>query len=273
MFNRIHQKLGTAGFIISIVALVAALGGGAYAASGGLNGKQRKEVQKIAQQEAKKVGGASTSTAGPAGPQGSAGPAGAKGDKGDAGGAGPAGPTGPAGATGATGAAGAAGKSPSVVALGPQIANCEGVGGVKVVGAGGEEAFACNGEGGEGGNRKTQTGLYEVLGASGVTIPAFEFSVTTISFPVEVKKPPTEVVAVKPSTESGGPSPEEKEKCPGENTSPKAAPGVLCLYTSEPAAQVSIEPLFSSISNVGVTVFLAEKAAQDFGSWAATEAE
>ena len=33
MFDRIHQKLGTAGFVISIVALVAALGGGAYAAS------------------------------------------------------------------------------------------------------------------------------------------------------------------------------------------------------------------------------------------------
>ena len=30
--SRIHQKLGTAGFIISIVALVAAFGGGAYAA-------------------------------------------------------------------------------------------------------------------------------------------------------------------------------------------------------------------------------------------------
>ncbi|MBA3867401.1 MAG: hypothetical protein H0X42_13840 [Solirubrobacterales bacterium] len=52
--SRIHQKLGTAGFIISIVALVAALGGGAYAASGGLSGKQKKEVEKIAKKDSAK---------------------------------------------------------------------------------------------------------------------------------------------------------------------------------------------------------------------------
>jgi hypothetical protein len=48
MLRRVHQKLGTAGFVISIVALVAALGGGAYAASGSLSGKQKQEVSKIA---------------------------------------------------------------------------------------------------------------------------------------------------------------------------------------------------------------------------------
>jgi hypothetical protein len=106
MFKGIHQKLGTAGFIISIVALVAALGGGAYAASGGLSGKQKKEVTKIAQTEAKKF-----AKAGPTGATGPAGPAGAKGDAGAAGATGPAGPTGSAGPTGPTGPAGQKGAN------------------------------------------------------------------------------------------------------------------------------------------------------------------
>jgi hypothetical protein len=101
MFNRIHQKLGTAGFIISIVALVAALGGGAYAASGGLNGKQKKEVEKIAKKYAGKPG--QNGANGPAGPAGAAGPKGDKGDAGANGGAGAAGPTGPQGAQGPQG--------------------------------------------------------------------------------------------------------------------------------------------------------------------------
>ena len=48
MFSRIHEQLGTAGFVISIVALVFAMAGGAIAANGGLNGKQKKEVKKFA---------------------------------------------------------------------------------------------------------------------------------------------------------------------------------------------------------------------------------
>jgi hypothetical protein len=100
MLNRIHQKLGTAGFIISIVALVAALGGGAYAASGGLNGKQKKEVEKIAKKYAGKQG-----ASGPAGPAGPAGTAGAKGDTGAPG------TNGTNGTNGSNGAPGAPGKN------------------------------------------------------------------------------------------------------------------------------------------------------------------
>jgi hypothetical protein len=80
MISRIHGKLGTAGFIISIVALVAALGGGAYAASGGLTGKQKKEVEKIAKKYAGKPG--ATGATGAAGAKGDSGAAGAKGDTG-----------------------------------------------------------------------------------------------------------------------------------------------------------------------------------------------
>ncbi len=56
MINRIHNRLGTAGFVVAIVALVAALSGVAIAANGGLSGKQKKEVKKIAKQFAGKNG-------------------------------------------------------------------------------------------------------------------------------------------------------------------------------------------------------------------------
>lgn len=91
MSRRIHEKLGTAGLIISMIALVAALGGGAYAASGGLTGKQKKEVEKIAKKVAKP------------------GPAGTPGATGSQGAAGPAGPAGAAGKDGVDGANGAPG--------------------------------------------------------------------------------------------------------------------------------------------------------------------
>lgn len=102
MLKRFRDQVGTAGFVISIIALVAALGGGAYAASGGLTGKQKKEVTKIAQTEAKKNAGKQgpagpAGTPGATGPAGAAGPAGAKGDKGDKGDPGEKGEKGDAG--------------------------------------------------------------------------------------------------------------------------------------------------------------------------------
>jgi hypothetical protein len=55
MISRIHSKLGTAGLVVALVALVVALTGVAFAASG-LNSKQKKEVKKIAKQFAGKQG-------------------------------------------------------------------------------------------------------------------------------------------------------------------------------------------------------------------------
>jgi collagen type VII alpha len=109
-----HQKLGTAGFIISIVALVAALGGGAYAASGGLSGKQKKEVTKIAQTEAKKFAGKTGAT----GSAGANGTNGAKGDTGAAGSTGAEGKQGPEGKPGKEGPEGEPGEDGSPWTLG-----------------------------------------------------------------------------------------------------------------------------------------------------------
>jgi collagen triple helix repeat protein len=105
MLSRIREPFGKAGLTVAVVALVMALVGGAYAATG-LNGKQKKEVTKIAKQFAGKPGApGAAGAAGPAGPQG------AKGDEGAAGSNGATGPTGPTGKTGATGATGKTGAT------------------------------------------------------------------------------------------------------------------------------------------------------------------
>jgi hypothetical protein len=95
MFSRIHQRLGTAGFAIAIVALIVALGGAAYAAMPGLNSKQKKEEKKIAKSFAKPGAPGAPGPAGAKGAAGAQGASGANGANGEAGGTGPEGPPGP----------------------------------------------------------------------------------------------------------------------------------------------------------------------------------
>jgi Collagen triple helix repeat (20 copies) len=90
MFSRIHSKLGSAGLIVAIAALVVALTGSAFAA-GVFTKKQEKQIIKIAKKYAGKQG--------PQGPPGSQGPAGAPGKEGARGPEGPRGEIGPAGPT------------------------------------------------------------------------------------------------------------------------------------------------------------------------------
>ncbi|HEX2097251.1 MAG TPA: hypothetical protein VHF50_07785 [Solirubrobacterales bacterium] len=120
MFSSFRNRFGIPG-VISVIALVFAMLGGAYAAndSGGDGSKASASAK------AKKGPRGPRGPKGPAGPQGPAGAAGAKGDTGAAGangangkdGApglqgqkGATGPTGPAGATGVTGPEGAEGS-------------------------------------------------------------------------------------------------------------------------------------------------------------------
>lgn len=91
MFTRIHHRLGTAGFVVALVALIAALTGAAYAADK-LSGPEQKEVKKIAKKFAGKPG--PVGPAGPPGPAGQAGPQGATGAQGPQGATGPEGPEG-----------------------------------------------------------------------------------------------------------------------------------------------------------------------------------
>jgi hypothetical protein len=96
MLSKIHQRLGTAGFVLAVVALVVALSGAAYAALPGLNSKQKKEVKKIAKGLVKP---GPPGSPGPVGPAGTNGTTGAQGGSGSAGGTGPEGKEGPPGPT------------------------------------------------------------------------------------------------------------------------------------------------------------------------------
>jgi hypothetical protein len=103
MYRRFHDRFGTAGVIIAVIALVAALSGSAIAA-GGLNKATKKlikkESKKFSKQESKKFAKkfckrlCKPGPAGPAGPVGPVGPAGPAGANGAKGATGPTGPTG-----------------------------------------------------------------------------------------------------------------------------------------------------------------------------------
>jgi Collagen triple helix repeat (20 copies) len=208
MLSPLRNRFGIPG-AISVIALVFAMIGGAYAASNDSGGgKASASAQK--------------GPRGPRGPRGKPGPAGPTG---------PAGPQGPAGAKGDTGAAGSNGSNgtngTSVTGVPATVGECP-AGGVKYTSASGSNAV-CNGEDGEDG----ETGFTETLppeetetGTWGVrTSSAPANALAPISFPVPVEPAP-EFVYVGPEEDKTG------EGCPGLSASntPIAAPGKLCVY-------------------------------------------
>jgi hypothetical protein len=98
LYRRFHERFGTAGLVVAVIALAAALTGTAFAAKGALTSKQKKEVEKIAKKFAGKPG--APGATGPAGPQGPVGP---KGDTGAQGAEGKEGPQGKEGKQGKEG--------------------------------------------------------------------------------------------------------------------------------------------------------------------------
>jgi hypothetical protein len=272
--KRIRDRLGTAGFVISIIALIAALGGGAYAATGALTGTQKKEVKKIAQIEAKKL-----ATPGPAGPPGSAGATGAGGAKGDTGLAGPQGPPGPEGPKGSEGPPGPKGTVGTSVTNIPipdneSNPNCPNGGAQFRVGTG-EPTFACNGEAGTGGggsfpetlpSGRTELGVWQVVGEAGSTLGegVNKHSVAMIGYQLPLATAAAKVIVLEPAKP---PTAEEKEKCPGTALKPKALPGVLCLYLIGGEGVVKQEGAISRTFGAFVEFDLPAK---HFGTWAVT---
>jgi hypothetical protein len=212
MISKLHERLGTAGFVLSIVALVAAVSGTAIAATK-LNATQKKEVEKIATKYAGKPG-----ATGPAGATGLAGPLGSKGDAGGA------------GANGANGAPGASGKS---VALGTPTGSECAPGGitVEVEGTPSSKKKVCNGKEGSpwtaGGllpEKATETGTW----GTGSSTPAGN-KTFPISFTLPLQTAPQPIL-VGPTEVSKLPG------CPGRGGTPtvpgipQAEPGKLCVY-------------------------------------------
>ena len=223
MISRIHQKLGTAGFVISIVALLVALSGAAYAASA-LTGKQKKEVEKIAKKYAGKPG--------PAGAPGPAGPAGAAGAKGENG---SNGTNGKDGTDGTDGTDGENGKSVESIPVATGESGCGGNGGtVLEVEESGEPQEICNGSpwtvGGTLPKGKTETGTWSVgtetaenpksLAPVSFAIPLASTTGMTVHF---INDAGEEEV----NSEAIGPKP---AACAGDAVSPTALPGNLCVY-------------------------------------------
>jgi Collagen triple helix repeat (20 copies) len=228
MFSTLRMKFGIPG-VISVIALVFAMFGGAYAASNTSGGGKATASAKQGKQG--KPG--KTGKTGPAGPQGPAGPVGPAGAKGDA---------------GAAGAAGAPGASVANTKLNPGNANCAEGGAEFKVGAG-SPTFACNGEEGtqgeegspwtDGGTlppKATETGTYFVGSPTGEgTYFGGAVELGFISFPIPLPGP----IAndhIKLVTTSA-PAPAECENA--EHTgaagfkNPEAQPGYLCVFQAE----------------------------------------
>jgi len=84
LYQRFHDRFGSAGVILGVIALILALGGTALAAKGALTPQQKKEVKKIAKKYAGKNGkNGKDGAPGAPGAQGPAGPAGKDGVDGE----------------------------------------------------------------------------------------------------------------------------------------------------------------------------------------------
>lgn len=234
MLSRMHQKLGTAGLVVAVVALVIALTGAAFAA-GGLTSQQEKQVKKIAKKYAGKPG--------PAGPQGSPGPQGAKGDPGPAG---PVGPRGPAGPTGEAGETGFTETLPSgetetggwATGPAPQAVSVEQV--------------------------EVEPEVFEE-----VVVPSSAPSGDFVAFSMNI---PLAAPIAKANIHFLTPAEQETTACPGTADRPEAAKGHFCIYskasTNTTFAVNAVFPV-SSVSSV-LGVFSRQQAGSAFGTWAVT---
>jgi hypothetical protein len=217
MFSTLRTRFGIPG-VISVIALVFAMFGGAYAASNSSGGgKATASAAKGKPGPRGKTG--KTGKTGPAGPQGPAGPVGPAGAKGDAG---------AAGSNGTPGAPGAPGTSVKNEAE-PKGANCK-EGGTKLVGS--ATTYACNGTNGKDGQtgfteflpeEKTETGTWRLV-SNGE-----EEQYLPISFPIPLSSEAAEEVTLKTVTAEVGTTPD----CPGTVEEPEANPGFLCVYSSK----------------------------------------
>jgi Collagen triple helix repeat (20 copies) len=197
MLRRFHDRFGTAGVVIGVIALIVALGGSAFAAGGGLSGKQKKEVEKIAKKFAGKPG-----VPGAAGLAGPAGPAGPKG-------------TGVPGAPGTNGTNGEDGEDGEDGEEGPpgpegvcSTVNCVLPSGTTETGAWGIGPVAAG-----------------AIGVGGVVE-------TAISFPIRL---PAAIPASNTHVEAEGFEGSAGDDCPGKASAPAAKPGHLCVYIGNEA--------------------------------------
>jgi hypothetical protein len=207
--QRLRKNLGTAGFVLAIMALVVGMTGAAFAA--------------------KKYVITSTSQIKPSVVKSLKGKAGATGATGATGAQGPAGKDGTNGSNGKDGTDGTDGTNGQSVVAGtePGGVNCTEGGAKFEVEGSGTKTYACNGEEGSpwaaGGTlpeTETETGAWAVS-----TDRATGAAFTAISFTLPLEEAPDAVMVKEGVTEVAG-------KCPGltSNGTPTAEAGFLCVY-------------------------------------------
>jgi hypothetical protein len=271
MLSPLRNRFGIPG-VISVIALVFAMLGGAWAASNsGSDGKA------TASAKAKR---------GPRGPKGATGPAGPQG---------PVGANGKDGAAGANGAAGTNGKdgtsvTNTTVPTG-NPAKCEERGGTEFKVGAGAPTFACNGEEGPEGPEgalgtagttlpqgATETGTWGVSGQVVVFKDGEDNTVgvgfhpyyAPISFPIPLAVAPPVSNAVYTAT---NPDPEH---CSGSAANPTAAEGYVCVYEQESfhavfagfASPPSVPNVAGIVLNFNPT--LEPGSVRAYGTWAVT---
>jgi hypothetical protein len=261
MFSTLRNRFGIPG-VISVIALVFAMFGGAYAASNSSGGGKA-----TASAKAKK---------GPRGPKGATGPAG------PAGLAGPQGPAGAKGDAGAAGSNGAPGTSATATSFAGSKGTCtKGQGGLEVSSAS-PVAYVCNGEKGKEGSPwtaegmlpqgSTETGTWSVF--AGPTEETAAPLYTSVSFPIPLEESlgETSVHFMRANTTSTA--------CPGSALKPTAETGNLCIYTGfeeflEPKpGEGIVRPDFEAVGagpSGAILQFVQNiSAVRGFGSWAVT---
>ena len=255
--NSIREPFGTAGLIVAMIALLAALGGTALAAAK-LNSTQKKEVEKIAKKFAGKPGAN--------GVNGTNGSPGAKGDPGAP------------GSNGTNGTPGVNGKS--IVVANATSQQCEAGGKTLEVEGSGTKSPVCNGKNGAIQPGETlpkgasETGTFGNFVSNGVILWA------PISFPIPLAAP-LGTSQIHYMVENGSEEWEEEVEageplvpqpaCPGSYEAPAAEEGTLCLYKGSAnnvsllgaASAVTVAGDIPSFSATGTIAFIA-------GTWAVT---
>ncbi len=259
MFSIFRNRFGIPG-VISVIALVFAMIGGAFAASNGDNVHATASAKK-----------------GPRGPRGKPGPAG------------PQGPAGPVGPKGDAGSAGSNGTSAEASSFAGAKGSCT-EGGAEIKSAS-PTVQLCNGKKGANGTFSTEP-LPAGKTLTGVWSAAGDRSSSSISFPIEVNSPLTALIQFSVGVPFGvqieneathlypteGASEEEllnswAASCPGSAAEPKAESGFLCIYPikGEGVSGKVIAAAAEGPSPFGISVPFDLEATQEVrGTWAVT---
>lgn len=238
MFHRIEERFGKAGLVVSVIALIFALGGSAYA----LTGAEKKQITKEAKKFSKKFSKQFAKPGAPGTP-GANGLPGTPGAKGDPGAPGAPGTDGTNGTDGKTMLSGTATPNAAIGTLGDFYIETDVS---KIYGP--KAASGANGGWGSGTDLKgatgspwtaggvlpegaTQTGVWAKLDGSPNELPEGSTAYAQVSFPIPVDPAPSFVfVPSNPSTGDFGS--DGANGCPGVvNGKPQADKGKLCVYS------------------------------------------